>query len=79
MPTEPTDAGSVFLDWLQTILVPDWHGLMQLVPILLIVGLVGPGLTLILLYWLYVRLTTRRGRVRIDDPQPLPAPRDAPS
>ena len=77
MPEEqPVDPWTAFLDWLSTILIPDWNGLIQLLPVLLIVGVLGPALTLLALYWLYVRVTTRRGRVRIDDPAPAPAPRD---
>lgn len=75
MPNEPMDAWTAFLAWLQTILIPDWNGLMALVPILLIVGLIGPVLSLLVVYWLRVRLSNRRGRVRIDDPEPTAAPR----
>jgi hypothetical protein len=77
MPNAPTDAWTAFLEWLQTILIPDWNGLIALVPILLILGVLGPVLTLLLLYWLYVRVSSPRGRVRIDDPQPYPAERAA--
>ena len=70
MPTEPVDPWTAFLNWLQTILVPDWNGLINLLPILLILGVVGPGLSLLTLYWLYVRVKSRRGRVRIDEPVP---------
>ena len=75
MPAEPVDPWTAFLQWLQTILVPDWNGLIQLLPILLIVGVVGPGLTLLALYWLYVSATARRGKVRIDEPTPERAER----
>ena len=58
------------MDWLQTIIIPDWGGLISLLPILLILGLVGPVLTLLFLYWMYHRVTARRGRVRLDEPSP---------
>jgi len=77
VPEQPTDPGNVFLQWLESLLLPDWGGLMNLLPILLILGMLGPALTLLAIYWFYVRVTTRRGRVRIDDPEPAPAPRDA--
>lgn len=70
------DPWTAFLNWLQTILVPDWNGIFQLLPLLLLFGLIGPVLSLLALYWIYVRATTRRGNVRIDDPTPEPAPRD---
>ena len=75
MPPPPVDPWTAFLDWLQTILVPDWSGLIQLLPILLIAGVVGPGLTLLALYWLYVFATNRRGKVRYDEPTAEPAAR----
>jgi hypothetical protein len=73
MPPQPVDPWTAFLNWLQTIIVPDWNGLIGLLPILLILGVVGPGLSLLALYWIYIRMTTRRGKVRIDDPTPEPA------
>lgn len=70
---QPVDPWTAFLDWLSTILIPDWNGLIQLLPILLILGVVGPGLTFLALYWIYVRFSNRRGKVRIDEPEPVPA------
>ena len=49
---QAVDPWTAFLEWLQTILIPDWNGLIQLLPILLILGVVGPGLSLLALYWL---------------------------
>jgi hypothetical protein len=71
VPPTPVDPWTAFLQWLSTIIIPDWNGLIALLPILLILGVVGPGLTLLALYWTYVRLSDRRGRVRTDDPQPI--------
>ena len=65
------DPWTAFLQWLSTILIPDWGGLIRLLPILLILGVVGPGLTFLALYWIYVRLNSRRGRVRTDEPEPV--------
>jgi hypothetical protein len=69
------DPWTAFLEWLETILVPDWNGLINLLPILLIVGVIGPALTLLALYWIYVYATNRRGKVRWDEPTPEVAPR----
>ena len=73
MPPAPVDPWTAFLQWLQTIIVPDWNGLIQLVPLLLIFGLVGPMFSLLVLYWLYVRVKTHSGKVRFDEPEPSPA------
>jgi hypothetical protein len=73
VPEQPVDPWTAFLQWLQTILIPDWNGLIQLLPILLIVGLIGPVLTLLAVYWFYVLVTSRSGKVRIDEPAPTPA------
>jgi hypothetical protein len=77
VPPTPVDPWTAFLQWLQTIIVPDWSGLIRLVPILLVVGLVGPILTLLVLYWLYARLPTQHGHVRTAELEPRPAPSDA--
>ncbi len=73
MPEPPVDPWTAFLNWLSTILIPDWNGLFQLLPVLLILGVVGPGLSLLALYWMYVRLKSRRGKVRISEPEPYAA------
>lgn len=73
MPPEPVDPWTAFLNWLQTILIPDWNGLFQLMPLLLIFGVLGPGLSLLALYWIVNIARGRRGRVRIDEPQPVVA------
>jgi hypothetical protein len=76
VPEDPvtTDPWTGFLDWLETIVIPDWGGLISLLPILLILGVVGPGLTFLFLYWMYHRFTDRRGRVRLDEPTVERAP-----
>jgi hypothetical protein len=77
VPQPPVDPWTAFLEWLQTILVPDWNGLIELLPILLILGVVGPGLSLLALYWLYITFSSKRGKVKVDDPTPEPAQRAA--
>ena len=75
--SEPVDPWTAFLKWLSTILIPDWNGLIGLLPLLLILGVVGPGLSLLALYWMYVRALERRGKVKIDEPEPTRSRRDA--
>jgi hypothetical protein len=69
----PVDPWTAFLQWLQTIIIPDWGGLFSLLPILIILGVVGPLLSLLALYWIYVLATSRRGKVRTDEPGPREA------
>ena len=73
VPEQPTDPWTAFLDWLSTILIPDWNGLIGLLPILLIIGVVGPGLTVLALYWTYELAKRRRGKVRTAEPVPVAA------
>jgi hypothetical protein len=70
------DPWSAFLDWLGTLLVPDWGGLIGLLPYLLVVLLIGPIVTLIVLLWAWHLLRRSRGRVRSVEAQPSLAPVD---
>jgi hypothetical protein len=74
VPVASTDPWTAFLDWLSTILLPDWVGLINLLPVLVLLGLTGPILSLLALYWLYHLVTDRRGKVRTAEPEPTPAP-----
>jgi hypothetical protein len=69
----PSDFGNSVLRLLEGLLLPDWGDLINLMPVLLILGLLGPALTLLALYWMYSRARTRRGRVRTGDPEPVAA------
>ena len=67
-----------FLDLLSKLILPDWGDLVtNWLPILLVVGVVGPILSLLALYWGYQLLTRPRFRVRIADVEPMAVPRDA--
>jgi hypothetical protein len=68
------DAWTSFLDFLSTIITPNWEELIGLLPLFVLIGLVGPILTLLVLYHLYVRITGRHGRIRLGEPEPMPAP-----
>jgi hypothetical protein len=65
-----------FLGLLQKIIIPDWSDVINALPILFVLGLLGPILTLLGLLWLRYRFTRRTGRVRLADPAPVPAERD---
>ena len=66
MPATPVDPWTAFLQWLSTIIIPDWNGLIELLPILIILGVIGPALTLLVLYWIYVlrHKPARQGALR---------------
>jgi hypothetical protein len=67
------DFGTRLLELLEGLLIPDWGDLIAFVPLLLILGVLGPALTLLLLYWLIVAVRAPRGRVRTDEPQAITA------
>jgi hypothetical protein len=62
---------------LQKVIVPNWTDWINAMPILVVIGLLGPILTLVFLVWLhYMLFVRRRGRVRLADPAPVAAERD---
>jgi len=68
-----SDPWTSFLDWLTTVMVPSWGGLISLLPYFIVIGVVGPLITLILLMWVWHLLKRRRGAVRYGALQPSPA------
>jgi hypothetical protein len=58
---------SDFLGFLSTIIIPDWAGLIALLPIFVLIGVVGPLLTLAALGWLGFEVTKPRTKVRYDE------------
>lgn len=71
------DPWTQFLDLLTKAIVPDWSGLIALLPFLVLVGVLGPILNLLVLAWLYHAFTKRRARVRVSEAEATVAPRDA--
>ena len=68
---------TALLNLLQKIIVPNWTDWINALPILVLIGLLGPILTLVFLLWLhYVLFVRRKGRVRVADLTPVPAERD---
>lgn len=67
---ESPDPWSAVLDQLTKLLVPDWSGVIALLPFLLIIGVLGPILTLLALAWAWHWLAHRRARVTVEEPQP---------
>ena len=64
------------LEFSETFVVPDWGALVDLLPILLLLGVVGPIVTLLALLWLRYGLVRPRLRVAFADPRRA-APLDA--
>ncbi len=58
------------LDLLTPIIIPDWSALVGLLPILLLIGVVGPIVTMLVLGWFIYGVRRPRSRVRYVDPQP---------
>lgn len=62
-----------FLDFISMFVIPDWGALIQLLPVLLVLGVIGPILSLGLLIWLIYFV--RKPRVPLaSDPEPVAAP-----
>jgi hypothetical protein len=66
---------SDFLAFLSKLVIPDWAGLIQLLPVLVLIGLVGPLLTLGVLGWLGYGVTKPRTKVTYEEGTRV-APRD---
>ena len=64
-----------FLGFLSKVVIPDWPGLIALLPIFVVVGLLGPLLTLAVLAWLGYGVTKPRTVVRYEEGTRV-APRD---
>jgi hypothetical protein len=67
---------NALLDFTALFVIPDWGALVGLIPVFLLLGVVGPLLTLLALYWLIYGVRRPRTTVRFDD-GPRPAPVDA--
>jgi hypothetical protein len=74
---ENPDPWTAILDQLTKVFVPDWSGLILLMPFLILVGLVGPILTLLALAWVWHWITDRRARITVAEPEPQLAELDA--
>jgi hypothetical protein len=72
------DPWTQFLTWLSTVIVPNWTELVSMLALFALVGIVGPILTIVALMWGYYLVFQRRpGRVRVAEPDAVPAPRGA--
>ncbi len=67
---------NALLDFTARFVMPDWAGLITLIPVILLVLVVGPLVTLLAFYWFVYVVRRPRTRVRFDE-GPRPAPLDA--
>lgn len=56
-----------FLGFMSTLIIPDWTGLIALLPLFLLIGIVGPIFSLILLGWLGYNVTKPRTKITYDE------------
>ena len=61
------------IDFLQPILIPDWRALIDLLPIFLLLGVVGPIVSLLALGWFVYVVGKPRSRIPYQPPAPQPA------
>jgi hypothetical protein len=66
---------SDFLGFISKLVIPDWSGLIALMPVFVLIGIVGPLLSLALLAWLGYGITKPRVKVSYDEGTKV-APRD---
>lgn len=66
---------SDLLGFVSKLLIPDWPGLIALLPVFVLIGIVGPLLSLAVLGWLGYGITKPRVKVRYDEGTKV-APRD---
>jgi hypothetical protein len=55
------------IEFTSQLVIPDWGGLIALLPVFLLVGVVGPLLTLLALYWFIYVVRRPRTRVRFEE------------
>jgi hypothetical protein len=70
-----SQAWSGFLEFISKLVIPDWPGLILLLPVFVLIGVVGPLLSLAVLAWLGYGVTKPRVKVRFDEGTKV-APRD---
>jgi hypothetical protein len=61
------------IDFLEPILIPDWRALLDLLPLFLLIGVVGPLLSLLVLGWFIYLVGRPRSRIPYQRPTPQPA------
>jgi hypothetical protein len=68
------DPWTNFLDWLTTVIVPNWTELVNMMPFWVVLGVVGPIVSLIALAWIWHFMRKARPKVAMQEPEGIPAP-----
>ena len=63
-----------FLQLINPIVIPDWGALVSLIPILLLIGVVGPLISLLVFLWFVYVVRAPRDRLKYVEPAPYAAP-----
>lgn len=71
-----SDPWTAFLDWLGTVLSPAWGELIDLMPIVVVIGVIGPLISIIALLWVWYLLHRKRGHVQRQEAQAVSALHD---
>ena len=66
---------SDLLEFTSKLVIPDWPGLIQLMPVFLVIGVVGPLLSIVVLAWLGYGVTKPRTKITYQEGTRV-APRD---
>jgi hypothetical protein len=61
------------LDFLSKLIIPDWGSLIGLLPLLLVLGVIGPLVSILALYLFVYFVRAPRAQVAFDDEGPQPA------
>ena len=61
------------LTFITPILLPDWKALIGLLPVVLVIGVVGPLVSLLVFGWFVYFVGKPRSRIPYVEPQPVPA------
>ncbi len=61
------------INFITPILIPDWKALIDLLPVFLLIGVVGPLLSLLVFGWMVYVLGKPRARIPYVEPQPVAA------
>lgn len=71
-----TDPWTAILNFLQTMIVPNWGELISMLPFFLLLGVVGPLISLVGFMWFWYAIHRKRGHANVSEPEARVALRD---
>lgn len=72
-----TDPWTAILNFLQTMIVPNWGQLISMLPFFVILGVVGPIISLVAFMWFWHAIHRKSGHVKVVESEAQPAKLDA--